>query len=85
MAKKSKSWTPGLAIEFRGSVVIGSQGDVVKLMLNQCIELQIIALLEVVGSHGDDELRYATEPFMHLLLRSGFLPAAYSNHYLLTH
>lgn len=72
----------GLFVELRHTVVIGSLGDVVKLMLYQCAELQIVALLAVVSSQGDDELRYATEPLMHLLLHSGFLPAPGAEHHL---
>lgn len=53
-------------------------------MLYQCAELQIVTLFAVVSSQGNDELRYATEPFMHLLLHAGFLPAAGAHHYLLT-
>lgn len=41
-------------------------------------------MLAVVCSQRDDELRYASEPFMHLLLHSGLLPSAGAEHYLLT-
>lgn len=83
MAAKFEHRHSGLFVELRRAIVIGSLGDVVKLMLNQCAELQIVALLAVVCSQGDDELRYAPKPFMHLLLHAGFLPAAGTHHYLL--
>ena len=84
MAAKLQNRHSCLFVELRRAEFIGSLGDVVKLMLNQCAELQIVALLALVGSQGDDELRYATEPFMYLLLHAGFLPAASAHHYLLT-
>jgi hypothetical protein len=84
MAAKFEHRHTGLFVELRRAIVIGSLGDVVKLMLNQCAELEIVALLAVVGSQGDDELRYATEPFMHLLFHAGLLPASGTHHYLLT-
>lgn len=82
VAAKREHRHTGLFVELRRAVVISSLGDVVKLMLNQCAELQVTALLAVVGSQSDDELRYSTKPFMHLLFHSGFLPTAGAEHYL---
>lgn len=53
-------------------------------MLSQCAEFKVTTLFEVVGSQRNDELRYATEPFMLLLLYTGRLPAAGAEHYLFT-
>ena len=84
MAAKFEHRHTGLFVELRRAIVVGSLGDVIKLMLYQCAELQIVALLAVVSSQGDDELRYTTESFMHLLLHAGFLPASGAHHYLFT-
>nr|DAO00425.1 MAG TPA: hypothetical protein [Caudoviricetes sp.] len=73
----------GLFVELRRAIVIGSLGYVVKLMLNQRAEFEVTALLAVVSCQGDDELRYASEPFMHLLFHTGFLPSSGTEHYLL--
>lgn len=55
VAAKFEHRHSGLFVELRRAIVIGGLGYVVKLMLNQGAELQIIALLAVVGSQSDDE------------------------------
>jgi hypothetical protein len=48
VAAQFKHWLAGLFVELRRAEVIGGLGDVVKLMLYQCAEFQIVALLAVI-------------------------------------
>ena len=44
VAAQCKHWLPGLFVELGRAEIIGGLGDVVKLMLYQSAELEVIAL-----------------------------------------
>ena len=73
---------PPFPCELRGAELIRLLGDVVKLMLHQRAELQIRTLSAVICRQGNDEVRDAPEPFIHLLLHASLLPAPGAHHYL---
>ena len=44
VAAQCENWLPGLFVELRRAEIIGGLGNVVKLMLYQCAELEVTAL-----------------------------------------
>ncbi|MNO66626.1 hypothetical protein D3C76_574210 [compost metagenome] len=69
--------------ELGRAILIRRLGDMVKLVLYQGAELSIGALSAVVGSQSDEVGRLLAEPLAHLLLLTGLLPPASSEHQLL--